>query len=138
MPNYPPCKPCDLVELCMISQQENYRLRDLVYPFARAECEPPSAAGGPAPEFPDILEVRTRRREDTEALAERILACLAAAGKPLTPAEIAAAVGEDHPAGQVRVKNLLARLKQAGQAHPLPEPVKRDPKSKRRNVWVPG
>ena len=53
--------------------EENYRLRDLVYPFARAECEPPSAAGGPAPEFPDILEVRTRRQADIEALAERIL-----------------------------------------------------------------
>ena len=56
----------------------------------------------------------------------------------MTLAEIAAAVGEDDPAGQVRVKNLMASLRQAGQAHPLPERIRRDRKSKRLNVWVLG
>lgn len=137
MPYYPPCERCDLAELCLISQRENYRLRDLVYPFARAECEPPGA-GSPAPEFPDDLPARRSPTKEAAALADAILDCLAGAAEPLTQADIARALDMTGPADYVRVKNALYKLKQAGQIRPVQGRTQKPARGRQPNLWVLG
>lgn len=101
----PPCETCGLRELCSISQSENYRLGALIYPFARAVCEP--RCGGRPPD-PKRL-----------ALFEQIVDCLAAAGAPLTARQIAERLSTAEGAGQLtgsgdRLRNALYALACAG------------------------
>lgn len=84
-PPFLPCETCGLVDLCRLSQVENYRLQAVIYPFALAECEHQFDLVTGAPTLP----ARPKERDESQrALIAAVLALLEASDVPLTAVAI--------------------------------------------------
>lgn len=120
----------------MISQCENYHLRDLVYPFARLECEGPAARRLRSVHlYPEVHALRLGPAEQ-EALEERILDCLAEHDEPMSRADICAALEMTTPADEVRVKNTLYKLSKDRLTRPAGRSRQKPARGSPPNLWV--
>lgn len=133
----PACSACDLRELCAISQAENYRRRALIYPFARAECEPagdeilaPRRLATTAPGEPNTDDEPV----PAGALPDVIVDLLAGADQPLTARQIAEEIGFTNRRQVNRLSRALTRLRHAGRLQIVGSiPV---PDARPMNLWT--